>query len=343
MATRPTPPATSLTELLDRWSLEEDARDTNPLGAASRALRDRALLQPIREFLGRPGKMLRARLVEVGFRVAGGAAGAHPPELPLVVEALHAGSLIVDDIEDQSEERRGAATMHRLYGVPVALNAANWLYFWPQVLLSAMALPDEARLRAHDCLASCLLRCHEGQAIDLTVRVCDLPESQVQDVVQSVARLKTASLLELATALGAIAAGGDSARVDAVGRFGREVGIGLQMLDDLSGVYNVDRRHKAIEDLRQGRATWIWAWLARHSDKESYRRLLDELEKVMNGADAEPLIERIRLRLGELGHRAARLQLDAAIEALRAAGECDDGCVDFRRELDELERLYVGG
>ncbi|MGA7120554.1 MAG: polyprenyl synthetase family protein [Polyangiaceae bacterium] len=347
MAPRTTPVATtSLTELLDRWSREESARDTRDtpcLGVASRALRDRALLQPLREFLGRPGKMLRARLVEVGFRVAGGSVGAHPPELPLVIEALHAGSLIVDDIEDQSDERRGSVTLHKLYGVPVALNAANWLYFWPQVLLSRIALSDAARLRAHDRLAGCLLRCHEGQAIDLTVRVCDLPESQVHDLVQSVACLKTASLLELATALGAIAAGADSSQVDAIARFGREVGIGLQMLDDLSGVHNVARRHKAIEDLRQGRATWIWAWLAQDADKEAYRRLLDELTKVMDGADAEPLIERIRLRLGERGLRAARLQLDAAIEALRAAGEGEEGCCDFRRELDELERLYVGG
>jgi hypothetical protein len=62
----------------------------------------------------------------------------------LVVESLHAGSLIVDDIEDDSDLRRDAATLHRIYGVPVALNAGNWLYFWPQVLLSRIPLTDEA-------------------------------------------------------------------------------------------------------------------------------------------------------------------------------------------------------
>jgi geranylgeranyl pyrophosphate synthase len=332
----------AIARLLDRWSLE-DAGEGIPMCAPTRALRDRALYEPLRDFLGRPSKMIRGRLVEVGFRVAGGALGAHPPELPLVLEALHAGSLIVDDIEDQSDERRGAPALHRLYGVPVALNAANWLYFWPQVLLANTRLSDAARLRSHERLATCLLRCHEGQSIDLSVRVCDLPESQVRDVVHSIARMKTASLLELATALGAIAAGADPERVEVIARFGREVGIGLQMLDDLSGLYSASRRHKALEDLRQGRATWVWAWLAEHLESEPYRSLLAELESVMQGADADPLIERIRVRLGDLGLGSARGQLDAAVAALRAAGETEVGCREFRRELDELERSYVDG
>lgn len=335
---------TPVGELFERWSVElhrEDARRASASAALWSALRERALLGPLREFLGRPSKMLRARVVEAGFRAAGGEVGAHPAELPLLVEALHAGSIIVDDIQDDSDERRGGAALHRLHGIPIALNDGNWLYFWSQVLLSRIALPDAARLCSHERLASCLLACHEGQAVDLTVRICDLPRSHVLDVVRALSGLKTAALLEFASALGAIAAGAETARVDAIAGFGRQVGVGLQMLDDLSGFCNPSRRHKAIEDLTLGRATWVWAWLAQELGDDPYGSFVGELRNVAGKRDAEPLVDSIRARIGELGLCSARRQLDAAVSDLRAAGGDDVLCQDFRLELARLERLYV--
>src|SRR5262249_11737851 len=70
-----------------------------------------ALLAPLQDFLGHPGKAIRAQLVEAGYALAralepaaraGGCAG-----LAECVELIHAGSLIVDDIQDDSRVRRG--------------------------------------------------------------------------------------------------------------------------------------------------------------------------------------------------------------------------------------------
>lgn len=328
-------PNTAILELLERWS--RTAPDFAP--GPTRALNERALLDPLRDFLGRRGKQFRGWLVDLGFRLAGGATGACPTDLASMVEALHAGSLIIDDIEDGSEERRGAAALHKLYGVPVALNAGNWLYFWPQVLLSEMPLPDDVRLRAHECIAKCLLRCHAGQALDLTVRVWDVPQGDVLAVVRVITEQKTGSLLELASALGAIAAGADRSRVDAIGRFGREVGLGLQMLDDLSGVLADARRHKGVEDFQHGRATWIWAWLSEDVDAGTYRGLIEELRAC--GGTGDGPIERVREHLGDAGLRRARAQLDSALAALRAAGGDDLRAHEVAVELAWLERFYV--
>ena len=101
------------------------------------AIGERALRGPLREFLSRPGKAFRGRLVEASWHVARGRFEPVPEILPIVVEALHAGSLIVDDIEDDATERRGGPALHRMVGTPVALNAGNWLYIWPQHLLRA--------------------------------------------------------------------------------------------------------------------------------------------------------------------------------------------------------------
>ena len=65
-----------------------------------------ALHDPARHFLREPGKGFRATLVQLGWQLAGGATGQCPPELVVVLEWLHAGSLIVDDIEDGSLTRQ---------------------------------------------------------------------------------------------------------------------------------------------------------------------------------------------------------------------------------------------
>jgi len=324
---------TALGALLDRWS--RALREDDDVAARER---ERALIAPLREFLGRPSKLFRARLVELGFRLAGGVAGAYPQELGLLVEALHAGSLVVDDIEDGSTERRGAPALHLIHGTPVALNAGNWLYFWPQVLLSEMALPDPVRLRAYERIARCLARCHEGQALDLTIRIWEVPGDEVSRVVRAITLRKTAGLFELATSLGAVAAGADSKRVEALARFGREVGIGLQMLDDASGVLNDGRRHKGIEDLALARATWVWSWLSQDLEGRAYRELVDELRF---GKITDDYVVRVRAHLGDGAARRTRAQLDAAIEAVREAGGDDLRCHEVAGELARLERSYV--
>jgi geranylgeranyl pyrophosphate synthase len=50
-------------------------------------------------------------------------------------ELIHTGSLIIDDIQDQSELRRGRPSLYRTYGIDVAINAGNTLYFLPFVEL----------------------------------------------------------------------------------------------------------------------------------------------------------------------------------------------------------------
>ena len=110
-------------------------------GSVPASLWENALHRPLAEFLARPSKEFRARLVQWGY-VLGGGVGIAPVELALSVEALHAGSLVVDDIQDGSQERRGAPALHLQHGVARALNAGNWLYFWPCLLYTSPSPRD---------------------------------------------------------------------------------------------------------------------------------------------------------------------------------------------------------
>jgi hypothetical protein len=107
-----------------------------------------ALLDLIAELASSPGKRIRGQLVSLSYRLLSGT----PPSTVAAkqcrwcadaVEMIHAGSLIIDDIEDGSCMRRGRPALHVKVGVPLALNAGNWLYFWGLELLRMTELPED--------------------------------------------------------------------------------------------------------------------------------------------------------------------------------------------------------
>ncbi len=282
----------------------------------------RALENPLASIAEAGGKELRGQLVSIAWQMAGGRAEL-PRELSAIVEALHVGSLIIDDIEDDSARRRGAPTLHRRVGVPLALNAGNWLYFWPTVLIARLGMPPATELALRRSIDRAVLDCHYGQALDLSVRVSELRQREVADVVLTTTRLKTGSLMALSARVGALAAGANATTLQALSALGSELGIALQMLDDLSGLTSQRRCHKGHEDLTGGRPTWVWAWLAEQADSVLYCRLRAIGEEVV-ARDTHP--EHLALQLREIvaEHGAAAIQrrVSSAISALtQALGE----------------------
>lgn len=300
-----------------------------------------SLYGPLADFVARPGKELRARLVDAGWSIAGGR-GSAPVELVGIVEALHAGSLIVDDIEDGSAYRRGAPVLHGVWGLPRALNAGCWMYFWPDALLDRMRLAPALELALRRRIGSTLMACHAGQALDLGVRVFDLDAADVPRVVRASARLKTGSLTELAATLGAIAAGARSELSSAIASFGRELGVGLQMLDDLGGLTSEKRCHKGHEDLVLARATWPWAWLATEPGAPGF----DELSRLSREVHArathpEQLAEALRERLGPEPQLRPRRHLEQAHARLESTCGKTPASAALARALEEMESAYV--
>ena len=88
-----------------------------------------------------------------------------------LLESLHAGSLVVDDIQDDSLFRRGKATLHRLYGVGRALNVGNWLYFDSLDSISQWNLPASTEVEIWRLCHRALNRAHFGQGLDLGVAI----------------------------------------------------------------------------------------------------------------------------------------------------------------------------
>jgi geranylgeranyl pyrophosphate synthase len=332
----------ALAQLIDeQFSDSALTRVLEPDEAIPWQLWEQSIYAPLADFLARPGKALRAGLVEAAWSIGGGR-GEPPPELGAVIEALHAGSLVIDDIEDGSAYRRNAPALHCAYGLPRALNAGCYLYFWPHALLERMQLPPGVELAARRRIGDTLLGCHLGQALDLGVRVFELEQRDVPRVVRAVSRLKTGNLAEAAAALGAIAAGARSEVAQALTSFGRELGVGLQMLDDLGGLLREDRCHKAHEDLLGARATWPFAWAARELSPEKYAPLAGMCGDVhARRLHPEHLVEALCDELGPEPARRARNHLALALDRLEADCGRSSATGQLRRMLHELEAAYV--
>jgi geranylgeranyl pyrophosphate synthase len=249
--------------------------------------------------------------------------------------------LIVDDIEDESNQRRGAPALHCRYGLPRALNAGNFLYFWALELLSRLGLPPITELALHRAFSRTLLACHQGQALDLSVDVTQLEQSEVLPTVSAVTRLKTGKLCELAAHMGALAAGASQSKAQAIAHFGRELGIGLQMLDDLGGIVSERRAHKGHEDLRHRRPTWPWAWAAGELDARAYANI----QKLGRGVSAsgehpETVASQLRLAVASHGRAQASARLAAALARLAEAVPEPRAILELEHELARLEKSY---
>ncbi len=195
-----------------------------------------------------------------------------------LIELLHAGSLVVDDIADQSQVRRGQPSIHLKYGLPVALNAGNWLYFWPLMLVAAMRLPPEKELWVHRLCHHIMMKLHCGQALDSGVRVDTLPQEKVAGVCLASMELKTGAMTALALSLGSAAAESPAEDFPALDEFGHSFGVALQMFDDIGNLQGRKELEKRYEDLIARRPCWVLAFAAQNLPGQSYRTFIEAIQ-----------------------------------------------------------------
>jgi geranylgeranyl pyrophosphate synthase len=298
-----------------------------------------ALLEPIRDLLGRQGKGIRGKLVGLGFELFNGkhASLAFRRQTKLckdIIELIHAGSLVVDDIQDGSKMRRGLPALHRRYGIPVALNAGNWLYFWPLELVRDLGLPrDRERLLLRHYRET-LLRAHFGQALDVGVRIDSVAQSRLPGVCLAAMELKTGALIAFALVLGALVGGASEEEISPLEEFGRGFGVALQMFDDLGNLRSRSSPSKRFEDLALRRPSWVWACAAKECDGDAYGEFLAAVRKLperrllQNWLGRSGLASKARAEAQEHLARVSR-----RLEADLARGSCDRGSLSKLRAL----------
>ena len=228
------------------------------------------LYRLVKDFIDRSGKGLRPALCIATARALGGRTeDAFPPAAG--IEMLHNAFLVHDDIEDGSNSRRGAATMHRRVGIPIAVNTGDAMNALAMRFFrkSVEQLGPAAALRILDEVDHMLLQSLEGQATELGwVRDNDLTVGTDEYLRLVLKKTAWYSFIH-PMRIGALVANADDQNLDRFDRFGFLLGVAFQITDDvLNLVGDVGRYGKEIDgDLWEGKRTIVLAHALGHADQ----------------------------------------------------------------------------
>jgi geranylgeranyl pyrophosphate synthase len=226
--------------------------------------------------LSREGKGIRPALCLATCRAFGGDE-AHALPSAAAIELLHNAFLVHDDIEDESEYRRDRPTLHRQYGVPLAVNAGDAMNAMSAQLLrqNLALLGPELGARIFDEFAHMSTETIEGQALELGwIRDNDWNITDEDYLLMVLKKTSWYSFIHPAR-IGALIAQRERANLDAFNRFGYFLGTAFQIQDDVLNLAG-DRKRYGKEiggDLLEGKRTLILAHLFRNSSPSERARL----------------------------------------------------------------------
>jgi geranylgeranyl diphosphate synthase, type I len=191
-----------------------------------------------------PGKMSRPTLCLLACEAVGGDWHSALPAAA-AVELIHNFSLIHDDIQDGSWERRHRPTVWRVWGEPQAINAGDAMYVLAQLALFRLDrhdVPLPKIILLSKRLNQASLQLCEGQYLDIEFeRHLDITVDQYLDMIDK----KTAALFAAALYFGALLGTDREGQVNSLASFGRNLGLAYQVQNDLQGIWGEEERGKA--------------------------------------------------------------------------------------------------
>lgn len=240
----------------------------------------RHLYDLLADYPQRGGKMMRPSICIATAR-AFGADLNEALHTAVSIEMLHNACLIHDDIEDDSEERRGRPTLHMLHGVPLAINAGDTLSLLSlrPLLQNRKRIGPRLTMRILEETERMARESAEGQAMELGWRwdnAVDLDDGDYLDMVLK----KTCWLATIyPSRVGAIIGTRDEVDLDPFIRFGFFLGAAFQVQDDLLNLV-ADKRYgkERNGDIWEGKRTLMLIRLLREADAAERERLVGILK-----------------------------------------------------------------
>jgi geranylgeranyl diphosphate synthase type II len=278
------------TYLVSRQKLIERALDRYlPKAITKPATLHRAMRYSL--FAG--GKRLRPILCLAAADACGGKIGNALP-LACALECIHTYSLVHDDLPsmDNDDFRRGRPTCHKIFGDGIAILAGDAL------LTIAFEIVSNAKptsryntsiLLREIAVAAGSQKLIAGQVADLEAEGKNVKRDRLQFIHQN----KTAAILKSSVRLGAMSANADARQLSAVTRFGQQLGLAFQIIDDILDVTQTSEilGKSAGKDMAAKKATYP-AVIGLEKSRAEARRLTRQAHNalsVFRSRDAEPL------------------------------------------------------
>ena len=297
--------------LPDTSDISSDDLEQNPIALLS---------APCASLVSGGGKRWRPLLAVLAYQLAGGS-GDDIYTLAPLIEGIHTASLIHDDIEDNSELRRGKPAAHVAYGLDSALNSGSWLYFRALQSIEGYHAPADIKLDLYTAALTHIRALHEGQALDIHWhRTAGFFPSR-QDYERMI-RLKTGALAALAAYTGMRAAGKEHEESNVFAALFAEAGVGFQILDDVKNISTGNAGKKRGDDIVEGKKS-MPAILHIEKHPEDAASLTAYFEQARREGIDSPAIEKAIALLSSSGSIAdaeaqGKKTIDLALEQLAA-------------------------
>jgi geranylgeranyl diphosphate synthase, type I len=264
---------------------------------------DKAIADPIWDMLDRGGKRWRPALFLLICEALGKPEG-FCLDFAIIPEVVHNGTLVIDDLEDQSKVRRGKPCTYIQYKMDIAVNAGNAMYYLPLVPLMEQKdkLPAEQLRDIYEIYVQEMINLSIGQGMDIAWHqgLANADNIDETDYLQMCA-YKTGTLARMAAKIAAVLSGADSELVKKLGTFAESIGVAFQMQDDildLTGAEFAKRKGGLGGDITEGKRTLMVIRTLKTATPAEQKRLIEILnmhtrnQKLRNEAIA--LMQRYR-------------------------------------------------
>lgn len=227
--------------------IQQELEDFSQLFASSLTFGDGLLDEVLGYIRQRAGKRMRPMLILLMAK-AFGEVSQVSQYAAVGLELLHTASLVHDDVVDESEERRGQASVNSLYDNRISVLVGDF------ILSTALLKISQTRNhRIVDYLAKLGMTLSNGELLQLAnIDNRDLSEKVYYDVIKQ----KTAALFEACAATGALSSGASDETVEKARLFGQNLGIAFQIRDDIFDYYDEAEIGKPTgNDMAEGKLT----------------------------------------------------------------------------------------
>lgn len=249
-----------------------------------------AVSQPVWDILKRGGKRWRPVL----FILILEAFNKDPQrflDFAILPEVIHNGTLIIDDIEDNSEFRRGKPCTYRIFGLDIAINAGNLMYFLPllSIIKNEPGLSLEKQKAIYEIYAQEMINISFGQAMDIAWHHGFWGRNELSEshYLQMTA-YKTGTLARMSAKIAAVLSDLDTQSVEKIGRLAESIGVAFQIQDDildLKGEKFAEKKGGIGKDITEGKRSLMVIYVLRKASVEDRERLVQILDMHTSGQD----------------------------------------------------------
>ena len=243
---------------------------------------NKAIADPIWDMLDRGGKRWRPAL----FLLICEALGKNSDyclDFSIIPEVIHNGTLVIDDIEDASELRRGKPCTYKIFDTDIAVNSGDAMYYLPLLPLMTQhaKLTPQVRADTYEVYVQEMINLSMGQAMDIAWHkgIANADKLREEDYLQMCA-YKTGTLARMAAKMAAVLSGADKPLVEKLGRLAESIGVAFQMQDDILDLTGVDFAKKkggAGQDITEGKRTLMVIYTLAKANAADKKRLTEIL------------------------------------------------------------------